>query len=119
MVTLKTPSTPFVSQLASPTAEKPVVSGAFTVKEWIRGDRVVLEKNPDFWQASTVSLDGVEWISIPDDNTRMLKVKAGELDSAIFVPFSQVDALQKRSMPCRKTRTWWCTSTRRPAKTTC
>ncbi|WP_256737152.1 ABC transporter substrate-binding protein, partial [Pseudomonas gingeri] len=73
VVTLKTPSVPFVSQLASPTAsvlsqkaiekmgedayaEKPVVSGAFTVKEWIRGDRVVLEKNPDFWQAGSVSL---------------------------------------------------------------
>ncbi|AMB84886.1 diguanylate cyclase [Pseudomonas agarici] len=112
VVTLKTPSVPFVSQLASPTAsvlsqkaiekmgedayaETPVVSGAFTVKEWIRGDRVVLEKNPDFWQAASVSLDGVEWISIPDDNTRMLKVQAGELDSAIFVPFSRVDALQK------------------------
>ncbi len=61
--------------------------GHFFVKEWLRGDRVKLEKNPHFWQADKVSLDGVEWISIPDDNTRMLKVQAGELDSAIFVPF--------------------------------
>ncbi len=112
VVTLTTPSVPFLSQLASPTvsvlsqkamtrmgedayAQEPVVSGAFFVKEWLRGDRVKLEKNPHFWQADKVSLDGVEWISIPDDNTRMLKVQAGELDSAIFVPFSRVDALHK------------------------
>ena len=76
-------------------AESPVASGAFTVKEWLRGDRVVLEKNPEFWEADRVSLDGVEWISIPDDNTRMLKVQAGEIDAAIFVPFSRIAEMQQ------------------------
>jgi peptide/nickel transport system substrate-binding protein len=114
VITLKTPSAPFLSQLALPNVsilsekamkslgdeaygEKPVGSGAFSVKEWRRGDRVILEKNPYFWEAPKVSLDGVEWISIPDDNTRMLKVQAGELDSAIFVPFSRVETLKKDS----------------------
>lgn len=112
VVTLTGPSVPFLAQLALPNvsilsqkamekmgeeayAQDPVASGAFIVKEWLRGDRVVLEKNPNFWQADKVSLDGVEWISIPDDNTRMLKVQAGELDSAIFVPFSRVETLKK------------------------
>ena len=112
VVTLKNKSVPFLAQLGTANvsilskkametlgedayAEKPVTSGAFMVKEWLRGDRVILEKNPNFWEANKVSLDGVEWISIPDDNTRMLKVQAGELDTAIFVPFSRVDALQK------------------------
>lgn len=112
VLTLKSPSAPFLSLLASPNAavlseqamkkigdeayaQQPVASGAFMVKEWLRGDRVILEKNPHFWQAENVSLDGVEWISIPDDNTRMMKVQAGELDSAIFVPFSRVDTLKK------------------------
>ncbi len=76
-------------------AEKPVGSGAFTVKEWRRGDRVILAKNPDFWEAPSVSLDGVEWISVPDDNTRMLMVQKGELDAAIYVPFSRVENLKK------------------------
>ncbi len=75
--------------------EAPIGSGAFAVKEWRRGDRVILEKNANYWDAAHVSLDGVEWISIPDDNTRMLKVQAGELDTALFVPFSRVAELQK------------------------
>ena len=112
VVTLKTPSAPFLSTLAMPGAsiiskagiesmgaeayaESPIASGAFTVKEWRRGDRVILEKNPNFWEADRASLDGVEWISVPDDNTRMLNVQAGELDAAIFVPFSRVAELQK------------------------
>ena len=112
VVTLSVPSAAFLSTLAMPAtaivskagmasmgqeayAEDPVASGAFTVKEWLRGDRVVLEKNPNFWQADRVQLDGVEWISVPDDNTRMLKVQAGELDAAIFVPFSRISELEK------------------------
>ena len=112
VVKLKTPSAPFLSTLALPNvsvlskkaveagedafAELPTASsGAFTVKEWRRGDRVILEKNPNFWQADRVKLDGVEWISVPDDNTRMLNVQAGQLDTAIFVPFSRVEELKK------------------------
>ncbi|AZO01079.1 ABC transporter substrate-binding protein [Mesorhizobium sp. M9A.F.Ca.ET.002.03.1.2] len=114
VIKLKTPSAPFLSTLAMPGAsiisqkgmetlgpdtyaESPIASGAFTVKEWRRGDRVILEKNPDFWEADRVKLDGVEWISVPDDNTRMLNVQAGQLDAAIFVPFSRVAELKKDS----------------------
>lgn len=112
VVRLKNPSAPFLSTLALPNvsvlskkaveagedafAELPTASsGAFIVKEWRRGDRVILEKNPNFWQADRVKLDGVEWISVPDDNTRMLNVQAGQLDTAIFVPFSRVEELKK------------------------
>ena len=112
VVTLDGPSAPFLSTLAMPGAsiiskaamesmgeeafaEKPVGSGAFTVDEWRRGDRVILKKNPNYWDAASVSLDGVEWISMPDDNTRMLAVQAGELDAAIYVPFSRVAELKQ------------------------
>ena len=112
VVKLKTQSAPFLSSMALPNVsvlpkkvlesvgedafgEAPIGSGAFAVKEWRRGDRVILEKNPNYWDAANVSLDGVEWISIPDDNTRMLKVQAGELDTALFVPFSRVAELKK------------------------
>ena len=110
-MTLKAKSAPFLSTLAMPGisilsekavtakgdayAEEPLASGAFSLKQWSRGDRVVLEKNPNFWEADRVKLDGVEWIIVSDDNTRMLKVQAGELDAAIFVPFSRVAELKK------------------------
>jgi len=46
-------------------------------------------------EASRVKLDGVEWLYVPDDNTRMLKLQAGEVDAAIFVPFNMVAQLQQ------------------------
>ncbi|MEM5583938.1 ABC transporter substrate-binding protein [Roseibium sp. AS2] len=112
VLTLSEASAPFLSSLAMPGAsiiskagmesmgpeayaEKPVASGAFVVDDWLRGDRVILARNPEFWEADRVSLDGVEWISIPDDNTRMLKIEAGELDAAIFVPFSRIEQLKQ------------------------
>lgn len=112
IITLNGPSAPFLSTLAMPGAsivskaamesmgeaafaEMPVGSGAFMVGEWRRGDRVILKKNPNYWEADKVSLDGVEWISMPDDNTRMLAVQAGQLDAAIYVPFSRVAELKK------------------------
>jgi peptide/nickel transport system substrate-binding protein len=112
VITLSGPSAPFLASLAMPGtsiiskagfeamgaeayAEKPIASGAFVVDEWRRGDRVVLARNPEFWQADRVSLDGVEWISVPDDNTRILQVQSGELDAAIFVPFSRIADLRQ------------------------
>lgn len=111
VVTLNQPTTPFLATLAMPGisiisekavaavgeeayAEKPLASGAFSLVEWRRGDKVILKKNPNFWQADRVKLDGVEWISLVDDNTRMLKLQAGEIDCSIFVPFSKVKELQ-------------------------
>jgi peptide/nickel transport system substrate-binding protein len=111
VVKLKGKSVPFISMMALPNAsvlpkkvveadadafaEKPVGSGAFTVAEWRRGDRIILKKNPTYWDAGHVSLDGVEWIVIPDDNTRMLNVQAGQIDVAITVPFSRVAEMKK------------------------
>jgi peptide/nickel transport system substrate-binding protein len=110
VVTLNQPTAPFLSTLAMPgisilskkateadeagVSDHPVSSGAFIMKEWRRGDTVVLEKNPNFWEADRVSLDGVQWISVPDDNTRVLKLQAGELDCGIFIPFSRIAELK-------------------------
>jgi peptide/nickel transport system substrate-binding protein len=76
-------------------ATKPIGAGAFTLKNWAHGDKVELVKNPNYWEASRVKLDGVEWYYVPDDNTRMLKLKAGEVDAAIFVPFNMMAELAK------------------------
>lgn len=112
VVTLNQPTAPFLATLAMPGVsvvskkavetigeeaytEKPMASGAFSLVEWKRGDRVILKKNPNFWQADRVKLDGVEWISLVDDNTRMLKLQAGEIDCSIFVPFSKVTELKQ------------------------
>jgi peptide/nickel transport system substrate-binding protein len=83
-----------VSAAGDAFGEKPVGSGAFVLKEWKRGDRVVLEKNPNYWEAGLPKLDGIEWIYVANDNTRMLKLVAGEVEAATFVPWNQIKELQ-------------------------
>ena len=109
-ITLNEPSAPFLATLAMFSAAivpehavtelgddfntNPVGAGAFRLKEWERGVKVVLEKNEYYWEEGLPKLDGVEWHAIADDNTRILKVQAGELDAAIFIPFNRVTDLE-------------------------
>jgi peptide/nickel transport system substrate-binding protein len=77
--------------------EKPIGSGPFMVKEWIRGQRLVLERNPYYWQEGKPYLDSIVVEYIPDDNTRMLKIESGEADIATEVPYSQLERIKSLS----------------------
>lgn len=83
-------------------AEKPVGSGPFVLSEWKRGSYMVLKRNPYYWKKGEDGkalpyLDSVRFEIIPDDNTRILKLQAGELQGAEFIPLSRVAEL--RSSP--------------------
>ena len=109
--TLSEPTTPFLSILAlfaaailpeaavtgdyDAFAEKPIGAGAFRLADWRRGDRIVLEANEHYWEAGLPKLAGVEWIYVPNDNTRILQFQAGEIDAMIFVPFNRIAELDK------------------------
>jgi peptide/nickel transport system substrate-binding protein len=112
VITLSQPTAPFITFIAMFAAsilpedyvknhydeylEHPIGAGAFKIVEWKRGEYVALEKNPYSWEGpAKPKLDRVEWHYIPNDNTRILKLQAGEIDAMIFVPFNRVAELQK------------------------
>ncbi len=72
-------------------SEKPVGSGPFMVKEWVRGQRLVLERNPYYWKNGQPYLDQVVVNYVPDENTRMLKVESDEAQIATEVPYAQIE----------------------------
>ena len=74
-------------------ARQPVGAGPFMLTEWIQGDRVVLERNPHYWQDGKPNFDGVEFIYVANDNTRISMLQAGEVDAIAEVPWSQIDPL--------------------------
>lgn len=81
-------------------AEKPIGSGPFMVAEWVKGQRVVLKRNPFYYGKDASGnqlpyLDEVILEEITEDNTRTLKLLAGELDAVTSVPGSLVDILKK------------------------
>jgi peptide/nickel transport system substrate-binding protein len=80
-------------------AEHPVGTGPFVLDSWDRGTKMVLKKNPNYWQNGEDGkplpyLDEVDFQIIPDDATRILKLQAGEVDGAEFIPYSRVAELK-------------------------
>jgi len=80
-------------------AEHPVSSGPFVLESWNRGSEMKLVKNPNYWRMGEDGkplpyLDGIDFQVIPEDATRILKLKSGELDGAEFIPYARVDELK-------------------------
>lgn len=80
-------------------AEHPVGSGPFILSSWQHNSEMKLVRNPYYWRMGDDGkalpyLDGVTFEVIPDDATRLLKLKSGELDAAEFIPYSRVDELK-------------------------
>ncbi|MCE5208729.1 MAG: ABC transporter substrate-binding protein [Chloroflexi bacterium] len=72
----------------------PCGAGPFIMKEWIKGDKMILEKNPYYWDAANVKLDEIILKFIPDDNARIMALQAGEVDAINYPPFSRVAELE-------------------------
>ena len=80
-------------------AEKPIGTGPFMLAEWKRGVSMRLVRNKFYWKKGDDGqalpyLDEVEFQIIPDDSTRLLKLKAGELGGTEFIPFTRVKELK-------------------------
>ena len=73
----------FLSTNANP--ETFVTSGAFKLKEYVPAQRVVFERNPDYYMINTDNkklpyLDRLVYLIVGDVNNEVLKFEGGELD---------------------------------------
>jgi len=77
---------------------EPIGTGPYKLGEWVRGDRIVLVKNPDYHVKGLPKLDRVTYRFIPDPNAALAALKAGDVDVAMFglgpehIPELQKDA---------------------------
>ena len=58
-----------------------ITSGAFTLKEWRPYDRIVVARNPLYWDAAAVRLAEIRFYPIEDQTTMMNLYKAGAVDA--------------------------------------
>lgn len=71
---------------------RPVGTGPFKFKDWQRGEFLVLEANPDFYDGAP-KIDRVIYKFLPDPNVRLVQLKKGEIDVAMLTP-KQVNAIK-------------------------
>ena len=63
----------------------PVGTGPFRFKEWVQGDRVELERNPDYW-GEPVALDAATFKFISDPTAAFAAMMAGDIDAFPVFP---------------------------------
>jgi 4-phytase/acid phosphatase/peptide/nickel transport system substrate-binding protein len=89
--------------IQSPTAWKtrgddynrnPVGTGPYVLKSWTAGDRMVLEKNPDYWNKGRPHLDRLVLKPLPDAQSRFASLQSGEAD-IVWDDEYDADSIQK------------------------
>jgi 4-phytase/acid phosphatase/peptide/nickel transport system substrate-binding protein len=69
-----------IAELGAEYNRHPVGTGAYVLKSWTAGDRLVLERNPDYWNKGHPHLDKIVLKPLPDSQTRFASLLAGETD---------------------------------------
>ena len=54
--------------------------GPYYISEWTRGSKVVLKKNPNYWDADNIKLDEIDMVLAEDENTRQQLFDQGQID---------------------------------------
>jgi len=106
---LSAPFSPLLAQLAdragmmvSPKAAqeagdkfgaKPVCSGPFRFVERVAQDRIVVERNPNYWNKGEIHFDRIVYLPIVDATVRLANLKSGQLDFIERVAASDVPSL--------------------------
>lgn len=63
-----------------------VCNGPFYLTEWKHNSELTIMKNPYYWDAANVKLDGVRMAMINDTNTALSAYRAGKIDYLNSVP---------------------------------
>ena len=72
----------------------PVGTGPYILKSWTAGDRMVLEKNPNYWNKDHIYLDRIILKPLPDAQSRFASLQSGEAD-IIWDDEADSDNIQK------------------------
>src|SRR5438046_4316695 len=75
-------------------ADKPIGTGPFKFVEWKRDERLVLERNPDYW-AGPADASRVTFRFIPEFSARMAALLSGEIDIMKDVPPHAIEAVDR------------------------
>jgi len=77
-------------------AENIVSNGPFMMNEWTPQQKIVLEKNKNYWDAKSVKLDAIVAYAIEEASAALENYLNGELDYITTVPTERIDEMKTR-----------------------
>ncbi len=111
-ITLKTPFSPFIAQLAHPStvmisptalakygkdiASNPVGTGPFKFVEWKRNEYLKVAKFDGYWRKGHPKVDTITWKPVVDNNSRAALMQTGEAHFTFPVPYEQAEILKAK-----------------------
>lgn len=112
-ITLKTPFSPFIAQLAHPStvmispaalkqygskdiAFHPVGTGPFKFVEWRQPDYLKVAKFDGYWRKGYPKVDTITWKPVVDNNSRAAMMQTGEAQFTFPVPYEVADVLKQK-----------------------
>ena len=75
-------------------AETYISNGPFYVSEWVPGSYIMMTKNPYYWNADAIKLDGIKWNLIEDSNAAYSAYQTGEVLMIKDVPTEEIPSLK-------------------------
>ena len=76
-----------------------VTSGAYTLESWTHDESMVYVKNPNYWNAQSVTMERLEFMLSADDATVYAAYRAGDLDFIDTIPADEMPALLESGDP--------------------
>ena len=76
-----------------------VTSGAYTLESWTHDESMVYVKNPNYWNAQSVTMERLEFMLSADDATIYAAYRAGDLDFIDTMPADEMPALLESGDP--------------------
>jgi len=77
------------------TVENFVGNGPFKIKEWNTNNFLEVERNPDYWDAANVGLNGIRFFPIENLNTEHTAFQGGRLHVTYEVPADRIPRLRE------------------------
>ena len=74
-----------------------VGTGPYIIKEYLPNDHLLLERNPNYWQKGLPFFDAINVQIIPDANTRLLTLEAGQIDFVKDLSIQDINRLEGAS----------------------
>ena len=79
----------------SASTDKPIGTGPYVFKEWVRDDHLTLTRNPNYWGKNVAYPETITFRPIPDDQTRLQSIQSGDLDLTYTAVASQILAARR------------------------
>lgn len=64
-------------------AEQIISNGPFVIKEWVHENKLVFEKNTNYWDKDHVYIEKMQWNHVLEADARMQALLKGDIDAAI------------------------------------